>query len=67
MKLFYFALLAAGSLTLAETMIAVAIIALLAAIAVPGMMRARKRSQATAVLQVALPITGPITGCLTSA
>lgn len=37
--------------TLVEIMIVVAIIALLAAIAVPNFMRARKRSQATLVLQ----------------
>jgi prepilin-type N-terminal cleavage/methylation domain-containing protein len=36
--------------TLVEIMIVVAIIALLAAIAVPGFLRARKRSQATKVL-----------------
>ena len=36
--------------TLVEIMIVVAIIALLASIAVPGFMRARKRSQATRVL-----------------
>ena len=36
--------------TLVEIMIVVAIIALLAAIAVPGFMRARKRSQATRIL-----------------
>lgn len=36
--------------TLVEIMIVVAIIALLAAIAVPGFLRARKRSQATRVL-----------------
>ena len=36
--------------TLVEIMIVVAIIALLAAIAVPGFLRARKRSQATHVL-----------------
>jgi prepilin-type N-terminal cleavage/methylation domain-containing protein len=37
--------------TLVEIMIVVAIIALLAAIAVPNFLRARKRSQATRVLQ----------------
>jgi prepilin-type N-terminal cleavage/methylation domain-containing protein len=37
--------------TLVEIMIVVAIIALLAAIAVPSFLRARKRSQATAILQ----------------
>ena len=36
--------------TLVEIMIAVAIIALLAAIAVPGFLRARKRSQASRIL-----------------
>src|SRR4029453_7751098 len=36
--------------TLVEIMIVVAIIALLAAIAVPGFFRARKRSQATRIL-----------------
>jgi prepilin-type N-terminal cleavage/methylation domain-containing protein len=36
--------------TLVEIMIVVAIIALLAAIAVPGLMRARKRSQASRVI-----------------
>src|SRR3954468_13312065 len=36
--------------TLVEIMIVVAIIALLAAIAVPGVLRARKRSQASKVL-----------------
>ncbi len=39
-----------GGFTLIEIMIVVAIIALLAAIAVPSAMRARKRSQASAVL-----------------
>src|SRR6187549_4008419 len=37
--------------TLVEIMIVVAIIALLAAIAVPNFLRARKRSQATAILE----------------
>ena len=37
--------------TLVEIMIVVAIIALLAAIAVPNLLRARKRSQATRVLE----------------
>lgn len=39
-----------GGFTLVEIMIVVAIIALLAAIAVPGFMRARKRAQATRVI-----------------
>src|SRR3982750_3089802 len=39
-----------AGLTLVEIMIVVAIIALLAAIAVPGFLRARKRSQAAKVL-----------------
>src|SRR3954449_10107880 len=39
-----------GGFTLVEIMIVVAIIALLAAIAVPGFVRSRKRSQAAKVL-----------------
>ena len=39
-----------GAFTRVEIMIVVAVIALLAAIAVPGFMRARKRSQATRIL-----------------
>src|ERR1051325_9069663 len=39
-----------AGLTLVEIMIVVAIIALLAAIAVPGFLRARKRSQASRIL-----------------
>ena len=41
---------ALGAFTLVEIMIVVAIIALLAAIAVPGFLRARKRSQASRIL-----------------
>src|SRR5437868_8595156 len=40
-----------GGFTLVEIMIVVAIIALLAAIAVPSALRARKRGQATSTLQ----------------
>jgi prepilin-type N-terminal cleavage/methylation domain-containing protein len=39
-----------GGFTLVEIMIVVAIIALLAAIAVPGFLRARKRSQAAKII-----------------
>src|SRR5215218_4675002 len=44
--------------TLVEIMIVVAIIALLAAIAVPSFLRARKRSQATATLETLRMIDG---------
>ena len=44
--------------TLVEIMIVVAIIALLAAIAVPSFLRARKRSQATATLETCRMIDG---------
>ena len=44
--------------TLVEIMIVVAIIALLAGIAVPSFMRARKRSQAVATLETARMIDG---------
>ena len=47
-----------GGFTLVEIMIVVAIIALLAAIAVPGFLRARKRSQATAILNDARVLDG---------
>jgi prepilin-type N-terminal cleavage/methylation domain-containing protein len=46
--------------TLVEIMIVVAIIALLASIAVPGFLRARKRSQATAILNDARVIGGAV-------
>ncbi len=49
-----------GGFTLVEIMIVVAIIALLAAIAVPGFLRARKRSQATAILNDARVLDGSI-------
>ena len=49
-----------GGFTLVEIMIVVAIIALLAAIAVPGFLRARKRSQATAILNDARVIDGAV-------
>ena len=49
-----------GGFTLVEIMIVVAIIALLAAIAVPGFLRARKRSQATAILNDARVLDGAI-------
>jgi prepilin-type N-terminal cleavage/methylation domain-containing protein len=44
--------------TLVEIMIVVAIIALLAEIALPSVLRARKRSQATATLQILRTIDG---------
>src|SRR3954469_19568345 len=46
--------------TLVEIMIVVAIIALLAAIAVPGFLRARKRSQASKVLNDLRMISGAV-------
>ncbi|MDQ2868072.1 MAG: prepilin-type N-terminal cleavage/methylation domain-containing protein [Verrucomicrobiota bacterium] len=46
--------------TLVEIMIVVAIIALLAAIAVPGFMRARKRSQASRILNDLRQIDGAV-------
>jgi prepilin-type N-terminal cleavage/methylation domain-containing protein len=46
--------------TLVEIMIVVAIIALLAAIAVPGFLRARKRSQATKILNDLRMIDGAV-------
>src|SRR6266436_344506 len=48
-----------GGFTLVEIMIVVAIIALLAAIAVPGFLRARKRSQATRILNDLRMIDSP--------
>ncbi len=49
-----------GGFTLVEIMIVVAIIALLAAIAVPNFLRARKRSQATRILEDLRMIDGAI-------
>src|SRR5205823_3569717 len=49
-----------GGFTLVEIMIVVAIIALLAAIAVPNFLRARKRSQATRVLEDLRMLDGAI-------
>src|SRR3954467_10231985 len=49
-----------GGFTLVEIMIVVAIIALLAAIAVPNFLRARKRSQATRILEDLRIISGAI-------
>jgi prepilin-type N-terminal cleavage/methylation domain-containing protein len=49
-----------GGFTLVEIMIVVAIIALLAAIAVPGFVRARKRSQASKVLNDLRLIDGAV-------
>ena len=49
-----------GGFTLVEIMIVVAIIALLAVMAVPGFLRSRKRSQATAILNDARIIDGAI-------
>jgi prepilin-type N-terminal cleavage/methylation domain-containing protein len=47
-----------GGFTLVEIMIVVAIIALLASIAVPSFLRARKRSQATACLETLRMVDG---------
>ncbi len=49
-----------GGFTLVEIMIVVAIIALLAAIAVPGFLRARKRSQASRILNDLRMIERPV-------
>jgi prepilin-type N-terminal cleavage/methylation domain-containing protein len=49
-----------GGFTLVEIMIVVAIIALLAAIAVPNFLRSRKRSQATQVLEDLRIIDGAV-------
>ena len=49
-----------GGFTLVEIMLVVAIIALLAAIAVPNFLRARKRSQATRILEDLRVIDGAI-------
>ena len=65
-----------GGFTLVEIMIVVAIIALLAAFSVPGFLRARKRSQASTILNYLRVIdaaveqyvieTGKITGRLST-
>src|SRR5437867_10650234 len=49
-----------GGFTLVEIMIVVAIIALLAAIAVPGFLRARKRSQASKIINDLRLISGAV-------
>jgi len=49
-----------GGFTLVEIMIVVAIIALLAAIAVPNFLRARERSQATTILNDARMLDGAV-------
>ena len=49
-----------GGFTLVEIMVVVAIIALLAAIAVPNFLRSRKRSQATIVLEDLRIIDGAV-------
>src|ERR1043166_6784802 len=49
-----------GGFTLVEIMIVVAIIALLAAVSVPGFLRARKRSQASKILNDLRMIDGAV-------
>ena len=50
-----------AAFTLVEIMIVVAIIALLAAVAVPGFLRSRKRSQATSILNEARVLDDALT------